>query len=407
MKSLNLLFSKKAKLFIGLLLGITLSAIAHPMPNSLVLLKINDQKVKAELQLPLAELQLAVPYDLSLESGLLISTYGEDLKHYILEHFSVQSKTEENSQWEIQIDDMEVVESEENPYRELKVSLTLTPATGFGTRDFIMNYDVIIHQLVTHTTYVKIAEDWDNGLVMDSQEEVGIISMDTRTNQVFPLAINLNKGSFWEGPKSIFLVGMHHIQLGLDHILFLLTLLLVAPLSVSQNKWQGFQGVQYTFLRFLKISFAFTLGHSLTLLIGSFKLISFQTQWVEVLIALSILISSIHCVSPIFAKKETWIASIFGLIHGLAFSISLSEMDLGWEKKLLSIFSFNLGIEAMQLIIMLMFFPILLLSKWEKTYAPIRLVLSLFTIVLSLAWIAERVSGDENMVTSYVSQFFI
>ena len=184
-------------------------------------------------------------------------------------------------------------------------------------------------------------------------------------------------------------------------------LLLVAPLSIREKEWSDFQGFRYTLRRFLRISLAFTLGHSITLLVGSFNLVPFQTQWIEVLIAFSILLSAVHVIRPLFPSRELGIAAGFGLIHGLAFSLTLADMNLGWQQKLLSVLSFNLGIEAMQLIIMAICFPLLLLSKWNKRYVPLRIGISFLAIIVSAGWIAERISGSENVITLYLNKVFV
>ena len=50
---------------------------------------------------------------------------------------------------------------------------------------------------------------------------------------------------------------------------------------------------------------------------------------IEVLIAVSILVSALHALRPIFPGREAWVAAFFGLIHGLAFATTLAELGLG------------------------------------------------------------------------------
>ena len=200
-------------------------------------------------------------------------------------------------------------------------------------------------------------------------------------------------------------MGMKHIREGLDHILFLFTLLLIAPLSATNNSWSDFQGLKYTLSRFLKISLSFTIGHSITLLAGSFNLINFSPQYIEVLIALSILISAINCLKPIFFHKETIIAGGFGLVHGMAFSASLAGLELDFGAKLMSILGFNLGIEAMQLLIMTCCFPVLLTSKWVF-YKWIKNPTAVVTMIVSVAWIVQRISNHDNFITCCINGLF-
>ena len=110
--------------------------------------------------------------------------------------------------------------------------------------------------------------------------------------------------------------------------LFLLVLLLAAPLLINNKKWGNFGGIKYSLIRLIKIITAFTIGHSITLLLGAINWINVPTQPIEILIAFSILISAIHAIYPIFPQKEAYIAAGFGLIHGLAFATTLSDLNL-------------------------------------------------------------------------------
>ena len=127
------------------------------------------------------------------------------------------------------------------------------------------------------------------------------------------------------GFVSIFRLGMRHIAEGTDHLLFLLILLLPAPLIVVGSRWAGLADMRSSVLRILKIVTAFTLGHSITLALAAFGIVRVPSRPIEVLIAVSILVSAIHALRPIFPGKEAAIAAFFGLIHGLAFAATLSR----------------------------------------------------------------------------------
>ncbi|HEY5745531.1 MAG TPA: HupE/UreJ family protein [Chryseolinea sp.] len=371
-----------------------LNAVAHPMPNSVVSLSVLEESISGEVKIPLLELESAI--------GRKASELNTDFfREYFTTHIQAVS---DNQTWRTEIESLSPV-TDTSPfvgeYQEVVVHFRLTPPDARQLRHITFKYDAVIHQVVTHRALVFVQYDWSNGLQDESESEpLGVIGLDVPSGKIFPLDVHLEEGSWINGVKGMFLLGMKHIREGLDHILFLLTLLLIAPLTIEKSKWSGYQGFRYTLTRFLKISLAFTLGHSITLLAGSLNWIDFRVQYVEVLIAVSILVSAVNCVKPIFFKKEIFIAGGFGLIHGLAFSISLSHLELGLGSKLLSIVGFNLGIEAMQFIIMACFLPVLLISKW-KAYPAVRTAFAVFTIILSMAWIAERIATKENFITTY------
>lgn len=392
---------KRSILFIAIMLPIFWQVSAHPMPNSMVHLSVLDRSVTGVARIPLIELEAI----LGLESVEHID--NAIFRKYFTQHIQAES---EGERWFTRIEKLEVAKEYAplvGDYKEAIVHFVLTPPHQQFLHQFTFDYDVVIHQLVTHKILVFLDYDWTNGVqetTTTAAQSLGVIRTDVSSGTVIPVQIALEQGSWWQGMAGMMQYGMKHIQEGLDHIMFLLTLLLIAPLTTLGKNWSGYQGWKYTLTRFLKISLAFTVGHSITLMLGSLQLFEFNSQFIEILIALSILISAIHVIKPLFFRKEILIAAGFGLIHGLAFSNSLLGLELSLGTKLLSIFGFNLGIEVMQLLIMLCFFPILLLSKW-KPYKWLRVGMAAITIVAAVGWILERTSGQENYIAGYLNAF--
>jgi hypothetical protein len=208
--------------------------------------------------------------------------------------------------------------------------------------------------------------------------------------------------SWWT--PSLFQLGMRHIAEGTDHLLFLLVLLLPAPLLVAAGRWKGTAGVRTSLLRILRIVTAFTLGHSITLALAAFGVVHVPSRPIEVLIAVSILISAVHALRPIFPGREARIAAFFGLIHGLAFASTLSELGLGRWERLAGILSFNLGIETMQLAVVAATLPSLILMSRTRAYPWLRIGGALFAGVASLGWIVERLLGAQSAVDKVVNE---
>ena len=207
-----------------------------------------------------------------------------------------------------------------------------------------------------------------------------------------------SQGFTWSGFGSAFRLGARHIAEGTDHLLFLLTLLLPAPLLAFHGRWSGRATIRRSLAHILGIVTAFTLGHSLTLALSGLGLFHLPSRPVEVLIAISILVSAIHAMRPIFPGHEAIIAGFFGLIHGLAFAFALNELGVtGWYR-LVSLLGFNLGIEAMQLVVVTMTLPALLVLSRTKRYAVFRIVGAAVAGVASCAWIAERILDRPNSI---------
>lgn len=191
---------------------------------------------------------------------------------------------------------------------------------------------------------------------------------------------------------------MQHIREGTDHLLFLLVLLLPATLKVFGRHWGDFGGTQYSLVRLLKIVTAFTLGHSITLLAGALRWLTLPQQPVEVLIAISVLVTAIHAIRPIFPGREAQVAAGFGLVHGLAFATVLADLKLPAGPLALSILGFNLGIEFMQVFVIALTMPWLIVLSTTPAHRVVRIGGALLAGTAAIGWIVNRVSGESNGV---------
>jgi hypothetical protein len=206
----------------------------------------------------------------------------------------------------------------------------------------------------------------------------------------------------FSGFAGAFHLGLRHIAEGTDHLLFLLALLLPAPLLARTGRWSQRATVRRSLLQILRIVTAFTLGHSLTLALAAFGLVQLPSRPVEVLIAVSILVSAMHAIRPIFPGREAAIAAFFGLIHGLAFASALGDLGFGSWYRLVSLLGFNLGIEAMQLTVVAVTLPSLLLLSRTPAYAILRIGGACFAAIASLGWIVERSFDTGNVIDPFV-----
>ena len=203
--------------------------------------------------------------------------------------------------------------------------------------------------------------------------------------------------------SSFFHLGMRHIAEGTDHLLFLLALLLPAPLLVWGSCWGPPTGVRQSLLRILGIVSAFTIGHSITLSLAALGFVHVPERAVEVLIAVSIFVSAVHAFRPIFPGKEAWIAAFFGLIHGLAFAATMDRLGLARWERVTGILAFNLGIEMMQMIVVAVILPSLILLSRTRAYPILRIGGAVFAGAASVAWIVERLLDIETPVDIIVN----
>jgi hydrogenase/urease accessory protein HupE len=172
--------------------------------------------------------------------------------------------------------------------------------------------------------------------------------------------------------------GIHHILVGPDHLLFLIGLLLLGG----------------SLRRLLLVVSAFTVAHSITLSLAALNLVAPPTRLIEPAIALSIVYVGVDNLMVGRGRDvRAWIAFVFGFIHGFGFASVLREMNLpsralGW-----SLFSFNLGVEIGQLLVVVIVASALLALRARNEAVGRRLAFagSLAVILVGAFWFVQRV----------------
>lgn len=183
---------------------------------------------------------------------------------------------------------------------------------------------------------------------------------------------------------------------GADHLLFLTTLLLPAPLLVAGRRWRRGPGPLATVKKVVHVVTAFTVGHSVTLAASALGWVAVPSRPVEVLIAVSVAVSAAHAIRPLARRGEELIALGFGLVHGLAFAGILADLGLEGTTSVLALFGFNLGIELSQLAVTALVFPSLCVLSRTAAYPAIRVGAATLALVAALGWAVERLGGPAN-----------
>jgi hydrogenase/urease accessory protein HupE len=184
-----------------------------------------------------------------------------------------------------------------------------------------------------------------------------------------------------------FRLGIEHLLAGLDHILFVLSLVLVAR----------------RFKEIAKVVTAFTVAHCCTLALVVLKGFTISPKIVEPLIALSIAVVALQALRkvPLSTRGERdlggeaiYIAFGFGLIHGFGFAGGLVEKGFDRANVWSALLSFNIGLELAQLTIAsLGFVALTLLSRKPKLQLRITQLASLSFALVALFWFVQRVFG--------------
>lgn len=180
---------------------------------------------------------------------------------------------------------------------------------------------------------------------------------------------------------SYFKLGMHHIATGWDHLLFLFGLLLL----------------RLELRRIVLVVTAFTLAHSLTLSIAALGLITPPSTWIEPAIALTIAYVGLINLTARGRHHGAWLAFGFGLVHGFGFAGALAQSaathSIQGTQLLLSLASFNLGIETLQVALVLLVVPVLRWCAGAAWYAPAQRAAAACLAVSGVGVFLARLSG--------------
>lgn len=169
-------------------------------------------------------------------------------------------------------------------------------------------------------------------------------------------------------------LGVEHILLGFDHILFVLLLVIAVP-----RIWPV-----------TRIITAFTISHSITLGLAWYGVIDLPGRMVETAIALSI---GYVAVENILGRGDRWrwlVAGMFGLVHGLGFYGVLAELDLAGSSAALTLAGFNIGVEIGQLAIVALAAGPLIWARDRAWYGTGVRLISGVVLLIALWWAAER-----------------
>ena len=196
--------------------------------------------------------------------------------------------------------------------------------------------------------------------------EAGPVTLDPRWHQ-----------AAWQFVQS----GVQHIIGGLDHLLFLLCLVL----PFRRLTW-----------RLVGVVTAFTVAHSVTLLCAAYGLVpagAWFAPLVETLIAASIIYMAVENLIASDRLRRRWlVAALFGLVHGFGFSFALGEeLQFAGSHLVLSLLAFNIGIEMGQILVIAAILPLLaLLSRRPAASRRASLVLCTVAAFIAWLWMVER-----------------
>jgi len=220
-----------------------------------------------------------------------------------------------------------------------------------------------------------------------SQSNVAMVFTPNRLTQTLDLE---NPGSILKWQDFVW-QGMVHIGIGLDHILFIVVLLLGAVVKNQGGRWVPVDSIKAAFYNTLKIVTIFTIAHSITLTLAALDFVNVSSTIVETIIALSIIAMAVKNLFPGLSRHSWVLIFVFGLFHGLGFASVMGDLQfrVGFLERILIMF--NIGVEIGQLILVALLLPVLYWIRKKTFYQPVILKgLSIVTMLISVWWVLER-----------------
>jgi hypothetical protein len=380
-----------------LVLGQVAAAFGHTGNESYVYLDIYDNTVEGRVEYPINDLNevLGTDFPKNAERALVAAEAQRELIHeYTDEHLALSDQ--QGAEWPIEFGDLETLGANSG---YVIVNFAVDKQFASVPRTFSVEYDGIIHAKPERSALLIIGTDWGSGTFNNEADELLRFTAEQPVQEV-----DLGGTSFWRGFTGVVILGAEHIEIGSDHILFILALLLPSVLVFSRLAgWQPSASFGSSLWRVLKIVTMFTVAHTITLTLGGLGIVEFSPVLVETVIAVSIILAALHNIRPVFVNKEWIIAFVFGLFHGFGFAGLLGDLGLTQSRQFVSLLGFNVGIELGQATIILMVFPALFIARRTRAYLPAMYAGSVVLIVVASAWVLDRALGVDLGIDWWVS----
>jgi hydrogenase/urease accessory protein HupE len=353
----------KITIYWGLGLLMVLS-LAFPIQAHWADLAVADIQIKAQD----VEINLTIPTGLLEQfdddrskqlSATEVTKHQPELQKFLAEKIRLKAAGETPSELQVGIGNSTSLPSNLNITPGTHSSLLLIYRWPQPVNQLQLNYELFATDINTARCLVQVRR----GDRLDS-----LVLTPSNNNVVLIDAPLIQQVSSFIG------LGIEHIWTGYDHILFLISLLML--------------GGELKYI--IKVVTAFSVSHSFTITLAALNIVSFPSRLVEILIALSIAYIGAENLWRKEAKARWQLAFGFGLIHGLGFSSVLQELELPRTNLITSLTSFCVGIEIGQLAIVLGIYAALWFLHKSAWDLKIRQLISAGVIVMSLIWFWER-----------------
>ncbi len=368
-----------------LLIGVLTSpdvVLAHAPGENYVWVNVESDHIAGRFEIHLKDLNRKLGIDWQEHGATRIEAVAAtatQVQDYLREHFEIVF---DGNPLELQFEKTNVFKEKSNYAQYFYHTETMTIPDSFVIRnDIFISPDDPLHRSL-------IVLEYNKNLDKEYGGENAIMAFGPHKSEQL---LDLNDLPALLQPLDFIWQGCLHIWIGIDHVLFLLALLLLAVMDRVEGQWQPVPTFKKAIWNVLKIVTLFTIAHSVTLSLAAFNIVNLNSRIVESLIALSIVLVGINNIFPKFNDKAWLIIFFFGLFHGMGFASVMGELPFRTVSLMKILLSFNAGVELGQLAIVVGIFPVIFFLRKTKIYRPVVVVGgSLVICVIAFYWFVER-----------------
>lgn len=367
-----------------LVLLVSAEGRAHNLGQSYVYLQIRPDAVSGRFEIALADYNRARGL---LGTGREITAANldqriDELKEYYRQHVAISDAREPLS-----------IDFTTHGFQKARGGYALL-SFSLGGLDAVpevltFDYSVLFDEEPAHRGFLLVEHNWATGTFANENRFSLIFSPNARRQD-----FKVTSSGRLQGFLALARLGADHVLLGLDHLFFLIALMLPAVLRRQGRQWQPLDRVGSALWHALTVVTAFAAGHAVAVTLvasGGFRL---PDALVETVIAASTTLAAANILVPLFRKGLWWIVFGLSLFHGMGLAGGLMDLGVLDEHFGLSMTAFNLGVEASQALVVLVLLVLLLLASRWKVYRQVLLpAAAVGMILVSGVWIVERAFG--------------
>lgn len=280
-------------MFAAAVLGLCAAdARAHRLGESYLIVSITDQGLVGRVELPPAELEMALS-DGQAGDGILTPQEFQLMAPRIADYVAPRLELAASGRpYTLRFAEPEFIYKDKGvPF--VRIGFSVEEA-GPAPRELSVRYDLLFDIDPLHRALV-IVESNAAASEENKEEAASLIISKDDTEQSLDLTRSPGSSQFLAYVEH----GMFHIAIGFDHILFLVALLLAAPLIRTQGAWQPRDSFREALWYVTGIVTLFTLSHSITLALAALGLVVLPGALVEAVIAITVVIAALHNLFPL------------------------------------------------------------------------------------------------------------